>query len=140
MPAKVKSKVSAAQRTKIAAGTVAGKTRKQIARETGLHPDTVGRAAIDHRTVTIIQGWKNRQRRQIDQALDLTLKSLLKDLRSGDNDLKRDARRDVMRLATIGDPPLYRVADQGGNAGDGVTYEELISEIRRLRLRATEAS
>ncbi len=140
MPAKGKSKVSPKQRAKIAAGRLVGKTSRKIAAEVGLSESTVKKNVNDHRTVTIIQGWKNRQRRQIDQALDLTLKSLLRDLKSRDNDLVRDARRDAMRIATLGDPRLYPIADQGGNAGDGVTYEELISKIRRMRLRATEAS
>ena len=140
IPARGKSKISPKQRARIAAGRIAGKPAAKIAAEAGLSESAVKKNVNDYRTVTIIQGWKNRQRRQIDQALDLTLRSLLRDLRSRDNDLVRDARRDVMRISTLGDPRLYPVGDAGGDAGDGVTYEELISEIRRMRLRATEAS
>ena len=87
MPAKGTSKVSQKQRAKIAAGRIAGKTASRIAAETGLSESTVKKQVSDPRTVTIIQGWKTRQRQQIDQALDLTLRSLLRDLKSRDNDL-----------------------------------------------------
>ena len=46
-------------------------------------------------------------------------------MKSRDNDLVCDARRDTMRIATIGDPlPLYRVGDAASTEGD-CTYEEL---------------
>jgi hypothetical protein len=131
VPAKGKSRVTAAQRKRIAAGKLVGRTNKQLAGELDLHPDTVGRAATDYRTTTLILSFKARQQRQLDKALDLALQSLLRDLKSNDNDLVVSARRDLLRYVTAGDPPLYRVGDVGSTDGD-FTLEELLQTMRRF--------
>ncbi len=131
MPAKGKSKISDAQRAKIAAGRVAGKPAKQIARETGLAKTTVDHQAGDPRTGTLTLRLKHKDEARLEQAWDLAVGSILKHLKSKSADMVINARRDLMRLLTLGDPPLLRVAPTDNSAGD-FTLEELLATYRSV--------
>jgi hypothetical protein len=131
MPAKGKSKVSDQQRSKIAARKLIGKTAREIARETGLAVRTVERQATDPRTVTFIMRQRHRDERYLEQAWRLGLASVLVHLRSGVPELVIQARRDMLRFATAGDPPLQRIAPADNSGGD-FTLEELLISYRKV--------
>jgi hypothetical protein len=131
VPAKGKSRVSVAQRAKIAVGKVAGKTRKQIARETGLHPDTVGRVANDARTTTLVLRLKERHQPELEKMYAKSLRGINKRLDSKDDLIAQRAQGQLLRYIEAGDPPLYRIADQGSADGD-FTLEELLRTMRSV--------
>src|ERR1700722_10435659 len=126
MPAKGKSKVSDEQRQQIAATKLAGKTAKDIAAETGLAVKTVEKHATDPRTATFILRQRHRSEKHLEQAWDLGLASILVHLRSGVPELEIQARRDMLKFATSGDPPLLRIAP-AENSGGNFTLEELLN-------------
>jgi len=130
MPAKGKTRVSDEQRKRIAASRLIGKTAKEIAAETGLAVRTVERQVTDPRTVTFIQHQRHRCERALEKAWRLGLASILVHLRSGEPELVIQARRDMLKFATAGDPPLLRVAPADNSAGD-FTLEELLISYRR---------
>src|ERR1700679_1274790 len=130
MPAKGKSRVSDAQRAKIAAGRVAGKPARQIAEEVGLGKSTVDHAVSDPRTSTLTLRLKHKDEPRLEQAWDLTVASILRDLKSKSPARVLNARRDLMRLLTLGDPPLLRVTPNDSSGGD-FTLEELLVTLRK---------
>ncbi|MGP0075597.1 MAG: helix-turn-helix domain-containing protein [Bryobacteraceae bacterium] len=130
MPAKGKTRVTDAQRRKIAAGRAAGKPRKRIAAEVGLAESTVARQLADPRTQTIALRFKHRYERKFETMYGLTLKSMEADLRSKDKALVAAARMQFMRLLVLGDPPLLRIAASDNSDGE-FTLEELLSAYAR---------
>ena len=131
MPAKGKSRVTDSQRTKIAAGRVGGKTSRQIAKETGLAMTTVDHQASDPRVSTLALRFKRKDEDKLEQAWNLAVGSILKHLKSQSADLVIDARRDLMRLLVLGDPPMLRVAPVDNSEGD-FTLEELLATYRKV--------
>lgn len=130
MPAKGKTRVTDEQRRKIAGAKVAGETAKQIAKTTGLSVRTVERQATDPRTATFILQQRKRSEAELQQGWDLAVQSLLAHLRSKDPDLVIAARRDLLKFAIAGDPPLLRVSPEDSDRGD-FTLEELLISYRR---------
>jgi hypothetical protein len=130
MPAKGKTKVTDAQRRQIAAKKLIGKTARTIAKETGLAQKTVEKQAGDPRTSMFILRQRHRSEKHLEQAWDLGLASILVHLRSGVPELVIQARRDMLKFATAGDPPLLRVAPEDTSGGD-FTLEELLSSYRK---------
>jgi hypothetical protein len=129
MPAKGKSRISDAQRAKIAAGKVAGKPSRQIADEVGLAKSTVDHAVSDPRTSTLALRFKHKDEARLEEAWDLTVASILRDLKSKSLARILNARRDLMRLLPLGDPPLLKVAPSDGQGGT-CTLEELLIAYR----------
>jgi len=134
MPTKGKTKVSDVQRATIAAARLIGKTALEIAKDTGLGVRTVERASTDPRTATSILRQRQGSERALEQAWRLGLASILVHLRSGNAGLVIQARRDLLRFATAGDPPLLRVAPADNSRGD-FTLEELLQSYRRATAR-----
>jgi hypothetical protein len=130
MPTKGKTKLSDIQRAEIAAARLIGKTALEIAKDTGLGVRTVERASTDPRTTTFILRQRHNSERFLEQAWRLGLASILVHLRSGNPGLVIQARRDLLRFATAGDPPLLRVAP-ADNSGGNFTLEELLQSYRR---------
>jgi hypothetical protein len=137
MPAKGKSRVTDSQRAKIAAGRVAGKSAKAIAAETGLSKSTVDHQATDPRVSTLALRFKQKDQARLEQAWDLAVNSILKHLRSKSSELEINARRDLMRLLVLGDPPMLRVAPVDSSGGD-CTLEELLKSYRRVTTDAEQ--
>jgi hypothetical protein len=129
MPAKGKSRISDAQRAKIAAGKVAGKPARQIAEEVGLGKSTVDHAVSDPRVSNLTLRLKHKDEVKLEQAWDLALGSILGHLKSKSSDLVISARRDLMRLLTLGDPPMLKIAPTHSSAGD-CSLEELLQTYR----------
>jgi AcrR family transcriptional regulator len=135
MPAKGKSKVTDQQRAQIAVGRVFGKSARQIAAETGL-----SKSAVDHHATsdpvisTLAMRLKHRDEARLEQAWRLAVASILKHLKSKSPDLEIDARRDLMRLLVLGDPPLLRVSATDREPGM-YTLEELLQSYRSVQLR-----
>jgi hypothetical protein len=130
MPAKGKSKVSTRQRARIAAGRVGGQTSREIAAETGLSESTVRKQATHPRTVTLVQRLIQRDEKELDAAWAKALQTVKKDLNSKDPAVVRDARRDLLRFITAGDPPLARLELAPAPEGSIYTLEELLSTMR----------
>jgi hypothetical protein len=131
VPAKGKSRVTDAQRRKIAAGRVAGRSHRAIAADTGLALKTVDHHATDPRVNTLILRLKHKYERELGRGWRLALLSLLRDLRSKDHVLQIAARRDLLRFLTVGDPPLLRMAPADTSGGD-FTLEELLISYRKV--------
>ena len=125
MPAKNKSKVTDAQRRKIAAGKVTGKTAKTIAAEAGLAQRTVEKHAADARTMALIIGYKTRDEAELAAIWKLMIKRLKKDIDSTDADVRHRARMAFMKLLVLGEVPLGREDAPGAQDGD-FTLEELL--------------
>ncbi len=134
MPAKNKSKVTDEQRQQIAAKKLLGKTAKAIAAETGLAAKTVEKQLADPRTSTFILRQRHQCERALERAWRLGLASILVHLRSGVPELVIQARRDMLKFATAGDPPLLRIAPTDNSAGD-FTLEELLATYRSVTQR-----
>lgn len=132
MPAKGKTKVTDRQRAQIAAGRMAGKPARQIARETGLSKSTIDHQALDQRVSTLTLRLKRKDEGRLEQGWSLAVSSILSDLKSKDASLKINARRDLLRFLTIGDPPLLRVAPASNENGD-FTLEELLTCYAKVR-------
>lgn len=133
MPAKGKSKVSDQQRAQIVTGKLAGKSHRAIAAETGLAKTTVDHQAVDPRVSTLALRFKQRDEARLEQAWDLTVASIVRDLKSKSPELVIAARRDLMRLLPLGDPPLLRVAPTDSSGGD-FTMERLLATYRAVGL------
>ena len=135
MPAKGKSRVTDEQRTGIAAARLSGKTAVEIAQDTGLGVRTVERQMTDPRTMTFILQQRKRSETQLREAWELAVESLVLHLKSDDPDLVIQARRDLLKFVTAGDPPLLRVPPDEKFDGD-VTLEELLITYRQVTSRA----
>jgi hypothetical protein len=128
------SKVTDAQRRKIAAGKVAGRPHRRIAAEAGLAVTTVDHQVGDPRTVTLILGLKNRDARRLERMWKKMLDTLERDLKSKDVGVCAMARGQFLRLLPLGDPPLLRIAPADNSDGD-FTLEELLQSYRRVTVR-----
>ncbi len=135
MPAKGKTRVTDDQRKQIAAGKLLRKTARQIAQETGLSKSTVDHQAADPRTSGFVLEQRNKTKPALEEAWRLSVASILVHLRSGNSDLVIQARRDLLRFAAVGDPPLMRVAPADNSGGD-FTLEELLISYRKAGLSA----
>lgn len=131
MPAKGKIGVTDVQRRKMAAGRLAGKTAKQVARETGLAVQTIYNHAHDPRTTTFVLRARAKSERQLERGWKLALASILRHLRSHEPELEIQARRDLLRYATAGDPPLLRMAPMDADRGN-FTLEQLLMTYRKV--------
>jgi hypothetical protein len=139
VPFKGKTKLTDSQRRKIATGKVAGKTSREIAADAGLSESTVKKQASDPRTITLIQKLIARDAEQLDRMWQKSLKSIEKDLDSKDSSLAISARRDFLKFAVAGDPPLARV-DPASISGDGLySLEELLTSWRRFEQQSQES-
>lgn len=134
MPSKGKTRVTDAQRRKIAAAKLAGKSRKRIAAEVGLADSTVSHQLADPRTVTLTLQLKHRNAPQIERMHGLMLDSLERDLKSRNKTVCAMARGQFLRLLPLGDPPLLRIAPS--DAPGEFTLEELLSVMAAARVGA----
>jgi len=125
VPVRGKSKVTDAQRRKIAAGKVSGKPHGRIAAETGLAVTTIDHQVSEPRTVTLILRLKDRDARLLERMWKKMLDTLERDLKSKDNSVCAIARGQFLRLLPLGDPPLLRVAPADASGGD-FTLEQLL--------------
>lgn len=136
MPAKGKSKITPAQRAKIAAGKLAKKTDKQIGAELDLHPVTVNRAAHDIRTTTMILQLKEKHDQEFAAIFVDMMKGLAKNMKKHEDPREFNATASVfLRAVTAGDPPLHRVGDVGSADGD-FTLQELLVTMRTVTRRS----
>ena len=131
MPARGKTKVTDRQRKVIAAGKLAGKTNKQIAKTVDLHPDTVKKASNDARTTTLILRLKEKDDQDFAKLWGEMMKGLKDDIASKDFNERHASRNFLLKAITAGDPPLHRVGDIGSSEGD-FTLEELLLTMRRV--------
>jgi hypothetical protein len=128
MPARNKSKVSDAQRRKIAAGKVLGRTAKSVAAETGLSQRTVERQLKDPRTVAYIQEFKERDYKDLSESWRDMIRGLRQDVKSKDFVIRRAARVDLIRVLEAGEPPLDKAQAPGTDSTKGdFTLEELLA-------------
>jgi isopentenyl diphosphate isomerase/L-lactate dehydrogenase-like FMN-dependent dehydrogenase len=134
MPAKGKSKVTDQQRAAIAARRLIGNTAREIAQEMDVSVRTVERQATDPRATIFIQRQRQRSERALERAWRLGLASILVHLRSGVPELVIQARRDMLRFATAGDPPLLRIAPADNSGGD-FTLEQLLTSYRKATVQ-----
>jgi hypothetical protein len=125
MPAKGKSKVTDEQRKRIAAGKLLRKTSREIAHETGLAKSTVDKQAGDPRTATFVLQMRRSSQPVLEKAWKLSVESILAHLRSKKAELQIQGRRDLLKFATAGDPPLLRVAPSDNSDGD-FTLQQLL--------------
>ena len=89
---------------KIVAGTVAGKTARQIADETGLTQQTVSTYRKRMPEVrSLLLRLKERHEAKIDQLYSMMLDSLGGDITDKDPDVRFRARQEVIRLAALGE-------------------------------------
>jgi len=132
MPAKGKTKVNDEQRRRIAAKRLAGATAKTIAEDEGLAVSTVKKQSLDPRTATFILRQRQRSEKDLEDAWDLGVASILIDLKSSKPELVIAARRDLLKFATAGDPPLMRIVADDTSQGH-FTLEELLTEMHRHR-------
>jgi hypothetical protein len=133
MPAKGTTRVTDEQRKRIAAGRTLGKTRKAIAEETGLAPQTVANQLADPRTATLILEFKHKSRAQLDRIWLKTLNRIEADIHHKELARSAAARGQFIRILTAGDPPLLRIAPADNSGGD-CTLEELIITYRRASI------
>ena len=133
MPAKGKSKVTAKQRRKIAAGKSAGKTHRAIAAETGLAVTTVDHHASHPQVVTLTLALKKQHESSLARMFALSLDTMERDIGSKNRGVCAAARAQLLRLLPLGDPPLLRIAPQDPGRGD-FTLEELLICYRTMCL------
>jgi hypothetical protein len=131
VPAKGKSKITPAQRKKIAVAKVAGKTDKEIGQALDLHPTTVNRVAHDTRTTTLILRLKEKNDQTFGKLWQDMMKGLGQDVRSKDFIVRHQSRNFLLKAITAGDPPLHRVGDVGSTDGD-FTLQELLVTMRTV--------
>jgi hypothetical protein len=136
MPARGKTKVSDAQRRKIAAGKLAGKPHSTIAAETGLAVSTVDHQLADQRTTTLILLLKNRDRAQLERMWKKGLDGLEKDLTAKDRAVAAMARGQLFRLLPLGDPPLLQIAATDSSGGH-FTLEQLLESYRKVTVHGS---
>lgn len=133
MPAKGTTRVTDAQREKIAAGRVLGKRRADIAKETGLATMTVAHQLADPRTATLVLKFKHRSERQMERIWAKTLNRIETDIHHKELARSATARGQFIRILTAGDPPLLRQASSDNSGGD-CTLEELLISYRRVSI------
>ena len=135
MPSIGRSRMTDTERRKIAQGKLAGKTARQIAEEVGLSESSVEKAGKDPRTSLLIQRLKERDVEVLGRCWKKAVASIESHLDSDDQDLVKDARRDLLRYVTAGDPPQIKLAAPTGAASGDFTLAEMLAELRRIRER-----
>ncbi len=137
MPAKGKTRVTDAQRRKIAQGKLAGKRRSVIAAEVGLAESTVSNQLADPRTVTLILRFKDQHAPELESMFAHSLKTLNSDLHSRNKAVVATARGQLYRLIPLGDPPLLRIAPNDNSEGDFTLEDLLITMTASYRNKTT---
>ncbi len=130
MSKKGRSKVSTEQRKAIASGKLARKTHREIGVELGLAQTTVDHQARDPRTVTMVLNMRQQSWADFAEMWRDAMKGLKGAIKSKNRVEARNGRDQLLRYMTVGDPPLYRVGDEGTTGGD-FTLEELLITLRR---------
>jgi hypothetical protein len=125
---------------RVATGRLAGKTRKQIAADTGLGlaDSTVTHQLADHRTVTLIQRLKQRDGAQLERMWKKGLDGLEKDLTPKNRAVAAMARGQLLRILPLGDPPPVAVAT-ADNSAVTITLEELLATYHQATVGAGDA-
>lgn len=130
MPAKGKSRVTPAQKAKIAAGRAAGKRSKEIAQAAGVSVSTVEHQAAKPEVQTLIARLKHRDEKQLERIWKGTLDGIERDIKAKHPDIRRHARTQALKAITAGDAPLARLEPGDGGQGE-FTLEELLVVYRR---------
>jgi len=120
------------ERIKIAQGKLAGKTARQIAADTGLSESSVERASKDPRTSLLIQRLKERDEAVVARCWNKAVASIESHLDSDDQDLVKDARKDLLRYVTAGDPPQIKMEAPTKAASGDFTLAELLSTWKQI--------
>ena len=123
------------ERRKIAQGKLAGKTARQIAEEVGLSESSVEKASKDPRTSLLIQRLKERDEEVLARCWKKAVASIESHLDSDDQDLVKDARKDLLRYVTAGDPPQIKLAAPNAAANGDFTLAEMLHELKLIRER-----
>ncbi len=133
MPAKGTKRVTERQRKKIAAAIAAGRTQREIARETGLSRRSVERHAVDPRTRTLIQEIRSDPEDQEEfRAMWRTFRRrLARDLMDSDADVRHKAGLRLLRAIVLGDEP-ERIGQQGTEGG--LQLMEALEIYRRVEI------
>ncbi len=131
---KGKSNISHNERKQIAAGKLANKTNAQIAQELGRDPDTIKKVSKDERTVTLILALKREYDVKFAEMFKKAVRGLDMRLSSRNKEVQYAAANQLLKYITAGDPPLYRVGDQGTQEGD-FTLEEMMISLRQVSVK-----
>ena len=127
------------ERRKIAQGKLAGKTARQIAEEVGLSESSVEKAGKDPRTSLLIQRLKERDEEVLGRCWKKAVASIESHLDSDDQDLVKDARKDLLRYVTAGDPPQIKMEAPTTAASGDFTLAEMLYELKLIRERNSQA-
>jgi hypothetical protein len=127
------------ERRKIAQGKLAGKTARQIAEEVGLSESSVEKAGKDPRTSLLIQRLKERDEEVLGRCWKKAVASIESHLDSDDQDLVKDARKDLLRYVTAGDPPQIKMEAPTNAASGDFTLAEMLYELKLIRERNSQA-
>ena len=120
------------ERRKIAQGKLAGKTARQIAEEVGLSESSVEKASKDPRTSLLIQRLKERDEEVLGRCWKKAVASIESHLDSDDQDLVKDARKDLLRYVTAGDPPQIKMEAPTNAASGDFTLAELLGAWKQI--------
>ena len=120
------------ERRKIAQGKLAGKTARQIAEEVGLSESSVEKASKDPRTSLLIQRLKERDEEVLARCWKKAVASIESHLDSDDQDLVKDARKDLLRYVTAGDPPQIKMEAPTKAASGDFTLAELLGTWKTI--------
>ena len=132
MPSIGRSRMTDTERIKIAQGKLAGKTARQIAADTGLSESSVERASKDPRTSLLIQRLKERDEAVLARCWNKAVASIESHLDSDDQDLVKDARKDLLRYVTAGDPPQIKMEARTKAASGDFTLAELLGTLKMI--------
>lgn len=133
MPTKGTSKVTHSQRTKIAAGRLAGKGNKEISAETGLALSTIEHQVFDTRTLTLMQRAKQHHEPELLRLIKRALVVIKKGLYDKDIEVAGRAVDRLRAWVTAGDPPLARLTDPAHDLPPGdFLVEEALLYYRRI--------
>jgi len=135
MPSIGRSRMTDTERRKIAQGKLAGKTARQIAEEVGLSESSVEKASKDPRTSLLIVRLKERDQGVLARCWTKAAASIESHLDSDDQDLVKDARKDLLRYVTAGDPPQIKLAAPSDAASGDFTLAEMLHELKLIRER-----
>lgn len=134
-PRKRRTEVTELRRKQIAVGRAQGQSAQVIARQTGLGVGTVHNLSRDPRTVTMILSLKEQYRSDFEEIFKDSVAGIKRDVKAKNREVAYNARNQALKYITAGDPPLYRVGDQGTTDGD-FTLEELMITLRRVQANA----
>lgn len=122
MPARGKSRVTAAQRAAVAVGKAAGKTRAEIAEDTGLAPSTISAVAAKPETKGIIDRLFAEQHELMAGLMVGIVESLKADIAPGSKlspEQRHTARQQAVSVLQLGQPPEPPPSPAGPGAGPG---------------------